>query len=261
MRRQLVADPVRPPHGDHRVGDLEREPGAVFEAAAVRVAAVVGAVAQELIEQVAIRAVQFDAVEAGGLGVLGGGAELRDDRRQFVQFQRARRRDLDLAVVRKGFAFDRQRRRGDRQRAVVEVRMRDAADMPELREDAAARLVDRLGHLFPAGDLRRRVHARGADIADALRADLGGLGDDQPGGRALGVVGRGQRVRHIAVERPAARHRRQDQPVLELEIAKPVGGEQRLRSGGGARGVAVAQGGGFDGGHDGLLTGGTDKSA
>ena len=67
----MHADPTRAPHRDDRVGHLEHEAGAVLDRAAVGVVAVVRAILQELVEQVAIGAVDLDAVEAGRLGVLG----------------------------------------------------------------------------------------------------------------------------------------------------------------------------------------------
>ena len=134
VRRELVADALRAPDVDHRFGDFERKPRAVLDAAAIGVGAAVGAVAQELVEQVAVGAVQFDAVEAGGLGVLGRGAELRDDAGQLVQFERARRHDLDLAVVGEGFALDRQRRR-----ARPAARRRGNPDARRARHARAAR--------------------------------------------------------------------------------------------------------------------------
>jgi hypothetical protein len=45
---------------------LEQQPRAVLDAAAVVVGALVGAVRQELVEQIAVGAVHLDAVEAGG---------------------------------------------------------------------------------------------------------------------------------------------------------------------------------------------------
>ena len=45
------------------------QPRAVGDAAAVGVGSLVGAVAQELVEQIAVRAVHLDAVEARALGV------------------------------------------------------------------------------------------------------------------------------------------------------------------------------------------------
>ena len=107
--------------------------------------------------------------------------------------------------------------------------MRYAADMPELREDLSARAMHRVGDRRPARDLLGGMNARGADIADALRAHLAGLGDDQAGGGALGVIGGGQRVRDIAFDRAAARHRRHHQAVAQREIAQTEGRMQRRR--------------------------------
>ena len=70
-RREMHADPPRAPHRDHSIGDLKKEPGAILDRAAVTVVALVRAVLQELVEQVAVRAVDLDAVEARRLGVLG----------------------------------------------------------------------------------------------------------------------------------------------------------------------------------------------
>ena len=108
----------------------------------------------------------------------------------------------------------------------MEIRMRDAADMPELGEDRAADAMHRVGDVLPARDLLGRVDAGRADIADALRADLRALGDHQAGGGALHVVGGGQRVRDIAFKRAAARHRRQHEPVVQRDGAQAVRREQ-----------------------------------
>ena len=64
-RREMHADPARPPDGDDGVRHFEHEPGAVLDRAAIAVVALVAAVLQELVEQIAVRAVDLDAVEAG----------------------------------------------------------------------------------------------------------------------------------------------------------------------------------------------------
>ena len=71
--------------------DLEHQPGAVLNGPAVFVRAVVGAVLEELVEQVAIGAVDFHAVEAGGLRVLGALTVGFHDAGDFAGFQGARR--------------------------------------------------------------------------------------------------------------------------------------------------------------------------
>ena len=53
------------PDGAHRVDDFEGEAHAVLAAAAVLVGALVGERREELVDQVAVGAVDFDDVEAG----------------------------------------------------------------------------------------------------------------------------------------------------------------------------------------------------
>ena len=72
--------------------------------------------------------------------------------------------------------------------------MRDAADVPQLHENAPARLVHRARRLAPALDLGLAVEAGRPDVALPLLADLRGLGDDQPGAGALTVIGGGEVV-------------------------------------------------------------------
>ena len=76
--RRMPTRDARPDLGD-RVDDLEREARAVLDRAAIGIRALVGAVAQELVDQVAVGAVDFDAVEAGALGVVGGVRIVGDD--------------------------------------------------------------------------------------------------------------------------------------------------------------------------------------
>ena len=80
----------------------------------------------------------------------------------------------------------------------MKIRVRYASDVPELSENRPARLVNGVGDLPPAGNLRRRVQTRCADVADALRAHLGAFGDEEARGSALDVVGRGNRLPLIA---------------------------------------------------------------
>jgi hypothetical protein len=83
------ADAVRAPHVDAGVGHFQHQARAVFDRAAVGVGALVGAVLQELVEQVAVGAVDLDAVEAGQLGVFRALAVGRDDARDFFGPARA----------------------------------------------------------------------------------------------------------------------------------------------------------------------------
>ena len=78
---------MRSPHADYRLSDLKRKTCAFLDAAAVGIGAPVGAVAQELVEQISIGAVQFDAVESSDLGVLGRSLKLTDNAWQLMQFK------------------------------------------------------------------------------------------------------------------------------------------------------------------------------
>src|SRR4051794_22294217 len=73
-------------------------------------------------------------------------------------------------------------RGGDGQGAAgLPALMRDAADMPELQDDAAAGLVDSVGDALPALNLGLVMDAGGEGVALGLGRDLGRLRDDQAG--------------------------------------------------------------------------------
>ena len=82
-RREMHADAIRAPHVDTCVGDFEQQTRAVFNGAAVLVGALVGAVLKELVDQIAVRAVHFDAVEACGFRVFRAFAECLRPRPRF----------------------------------------------------------------------------------------------------------------------------------------------------------------------------------
>src|SRR3546814_17791454 len=69
-------------HRDQRLGDFAEQADAVFDRAAIVVVAQIAAIAQELVDQIAVGPVQLHAVEAGALPILGGlciiGADHRD---------------------------------------------------------------------------------------------------------------------------------------------------------------------------------------
>ena len=108
-RCQMHANPAGAPDGDDRVRDFQHEPRAVLDGAAVVVGAPIRAVLQELIQQIAVRAVDLDAVKARALGVLRAPLECRDDAGNLFSFQRSRRderadrpQQVDMASRRDG---------------------------------------------------------------------------------------------------------------------------------------------------------------
>ena len=137
----LVADQPEPDgdaiadRGPHRRQHLDAEAHSVVEVAAVLVGAAVALRRQELVDQVAVGAVDLDAVESAGGGVGGRLREVLDDLGDLVALERLRR----LVVV---GDCGRRPHRQLRQRPVV-----DAAVVSELEERERAVLVDRRGDL------------------------------------------------------------------------------------------------------------------
>src|SRR5262249_60314896 len=89
----------------HLVDDLEQEPHTVLDAASIRVRALVGAIAQELIDQIAVGAMYLDTVEASCKRVPRSLRILCDDAGDLGRLKRAWRGDLLEAVAVKAFAF------------------------------------------------------------------------------------------------------------------------------------------------------------
>ncbi len=132
--------------------------------------------------------------------------------------ERARRHERLEAFVGVGLLFlgahgARRHRQGA---ARLQVGVRDTPDVPELQEDASALGVHGGGRQLPAFDLRGRPDAGRADVALALRADVGRFGDDEAGRGALGVVGGLQLAGDALVVGPRPGQRRHDDAVGEL---------------------------------------------
>ena len=222
--------PVRsgPASAADHLRNLQHQLGAVLDRAAIGIGALVGAVLGELIEQIAVGAVDFDAVETGRQRIRGAALEILDDPGDFRKRQLARLGDVGEGAVDKGLALGADRRGRDRGAAVrLQRGVRDAADMPELDEDAAAALVHAIGDLAPARDLFLRIDAGRVLIALALLRDLARFGDQQARRGALAVILDRQRARHHAGrDRAVAGQRRHHETVGKRNRAKLVGLEQ-----------------------------------
>ena len=184
----MHADAAGAEDGDGGVGALEHEAGAVFDGAAVLVGAVVGAVLEELVEEVAVGSVEFDAVESGGLGVLCAAAEGFDDAFDLFDFEGAGGDEGALRAEEADGACGCDGAGCDGELAVEEFGVGDAAYVPDLRVDVAAGIVDGGGDGLPGFDLLLRPEAGDVGVADAEGIDGGAFGDDEAGGGALGVV-------------------------------------------------------------------------
>ncbi len=93
-------DPIFTPHRYHCFHYFQQETGAVLDRPAIRVGALVAAILQKLIRQIAVGGVKFGPVKARSLGSLGGFAIVLDDARNFFDVERPMWRGLDPAAGR-----------------------------------------------------------------------------------------------------------------------------------------------------------------
>ena len=222
-----------------RIGDLQHQACPVFDRAAIGIGAPVRAVLQKLVEKIAVRAMDLDAVKARGLGVLGPLAKGFDEARDLLDGERARRDEGLLRPDLTDVTLCRDRARRDRQGPVEINRIGDAPDMPELQNHASTRPMHGLGDRLPARHLFLGPDARRSRIADAHRRHRRRLREDEPGRGALRIIIAHHRVRHTPLSaRAAARQGRQEDAVRKPQIAEVNGVEER----GHVFGIRVEQG-------------------
>ena len=223
----MHADAAGAPDRNDRICHLEHQARAILDRAAVAVRSLVAAVLQELIEQIAIGAVNLDAVETGRLRVFGALTKRLHHARQLLGLQRSRRRVGTLRAQQAHVSLRRDRAGRNRKRAAVIARVGDASDMPQLQQHPAARLVHGVGDLPPAVDLLLRPDARSMGIPDPHRRHRGRLGNDHARTGALRVIGAHQSVRNPPrCARPVPRQRRHDDAVRKAKIADSDGLEK-----------------------------------
>ncbi len=223
--RKSDADPV---HADF-VADggqhLGHEAQSAVDRSAVGIGAEVGAVAQELVDQIAVRAVDLDAVEPGDDGVARGPGVIGDDPPDVVVAGRARFDIRLLAFVRVGEIG---RASGRRRHGLhpADARMDHPAHVPQLGDDAPTLAVNGLGRELPAGDLIVGPQPRRVGPAEAFAADPGRFGNDQAGAGALRIIERHQLVGHALTPGARPGQRRHDEAVRQLDRAELKGIEQ-----------------------------------
>ncbi len=234
MRRDSHPYPVGAGHRNQCIDGFEHDAGAVFQAAAVLIGALVGVGREKLLQQIAVGAVQLQQVEARLQRALGCSSVVGDDARNFGGFERARHiagHALGAFIRQHDEGFARVAAQGtgrDRGLAVLLKQvMGDASHMPELHGHMAAGGVHRIGDYFPTGDLRVAINARGEGVTLPLPGNLRGLAHDQSGGGALGVIACIHFAWNVArLLRAGARQRRHHHAVGQLQGAELEGGEQ-----------------------------------
>jgi len=208
---------------DDGLGNLQTESRSLLDAASPGIGPLVANILQELVDQVAIGAVDLNSIEASLDGVL---------RRLLVVSNELP--DLLLGHgSRRSTALEGDIARAQDPRLVPQLLLQDSgvrrsAQTPQLTEDKRALGMDVVGDLLPLSNLRRAVDARGMGVAAGLRRDEGAFADQQSAGRgtALRVVVGDERegnVRGIGAE---AGQRSEDNAVLDLETADAQGLEE-----------------------------------
>ncbi len=212
--------------------DLGRELRTGHGVAAVGVGTAVRPLPQELVDEVAVGAVELDSVEADALGGRGGLGEGADDVVQVAPGHRPARAlgavDADAGGAHGGGV------------GVGRLPLpAHHADVPQLRDDRAARRVHGLGDLRPPRQLFLAVEARHAiALPGRLVADVGPLRDDQAhaGGGTAGVV-RPHVLAGNTAGREHAGHRRHHDAVRDGEAVQcDRPGQDLGRTGSGGRG-------------------------
>ncbi len=204
---------------------LHGEPDPALGGSAEAVVAQVGVLRQELVDEVAVGAVQLDPVETGVHRPPGGVREVLHGRLDLGGGQLHRDGEVLHAVRGEHLLRGPYGRGRDGERAGV-VGVADPAGVHELGEDPAARRVDGVGHLAPARDLLVGVQPRRVHVALARRARLDPLRDDQAGRSALGVVEGGEGGGDPVHVGPGPGHGSHDQTAGELETTEFEGAER-----------------------------------
>ena len=178
------------------------------------VAARVGAWREELLDEIAVGAVNLDAIGASFDGAARRMAEVGDGLAHLLGRQRARRGNV-LHPCRGEHLTFRRDRRGCHGLTMMRsiVGMRHASRVHGLDEDMTALVMHGRGHLLPPRDMRRAVDARRREVALAVIGRLRAFADDQANAGPLGIIFGGQFSRRAIQLRPAAGHRRHDQTV------------------------------------------------
>jgi hypothetical protein len=218
QRRDAQADAIRAPDADDGIEHFEHQTGAVLDGTAVGAAALVGTIAEEFVEEIAIGPVDFDAVKSGRFGVLSGFFETSDDAWDLVVAEFTRRDVGFLAFGRVNFVTgDRNGARSDGLGSAIEQRMAGTTAVPELQHDLAAFGMHGIGHDLPALDLRVGVDAGFHPEGGVAFHHHRGLGDDESGAGALRIIFGHQRRGIVIGISPAARERGHEDAVGQLE--------------------------------------------
>ena len=218
--READRGAARPGNCRHRFGRLAQQAEAILDRAAIFVVAKIGAVAQELVDQIAVGGMDLHAVEARQQGIARCGGIVLHHARNFIDPERAGVGIRQATLI--GVRLVRCRGRGRRDRLVAAEKagMDEPAHMPQLAEDPSARFVHRLRDRFPGLDLLAAPDARRVRPSQPLPADAGCFGEDESRAGALRVIGPHQLGRHMFACGAAPGQRRHQRPIGRGDSAK-----------------------------------------
>mmetsp|Transcript_2295 Transcript_2295/g.3483 ORF Transcript_2295/g.3483 Transcript_2295/m.3483 type:complete len:236 (+) Transcript_2295:763-1470(+) len=178
------ADPISAYGVDDGLDYLQAEARAVLDGPAVRVRTLVGRTLEELVDQVAVGSVDFDAVEPGFNRVLGGLCEIRNKTLDLLDSQGAGSGVVDGTlgsvhlVILTGADGDSGGSDGVNVAGLV-LGMGGTTHVPNLAVDVGALLVDGLGDRLPGFDLLGGENAGGAGVAEAGVSNGSGLSNQK----------------------------------------------------------------------------------
>ena len=159
--RQAHRHTIRRPDGENRLHDLLQKAIAVLHASAVAIRPLIRPGVEELVDQVAVRRVDFHAIEFGGLRPLRCPPVVLHHRRNFRRLQGARRLVGLLADGRvDGVAIDLDGRGRHRRLPAMKAAVRRTPAVPELEKEGRPAGTKRRRDLLPARHLRIVVNAR-----------------------------------------------------------------------------------------------------
>jgi hypothetical protein len=197
-RRHPDPEALRTQLRDQPVCYFQQEARTVLHAATIAIGAAIGAVLQELVDQVSVCRVQLDAIEAGLLRKASRFGILLHNQRNLIGLERARYFVWQpLESRRKSLARRPDGRSRHRKRAVrMMAGVRNPTHVPELKECETTLAVDGVDDLLPSSHVLFGMDARSPRISLALPGDLRGFGDDQAAATGtLTVILGVQRVR------------------------------------------------------------------
>jgi hypothetical protein len=137
--RKTDSNPVGSPNLNDGLGDFEGEAAAVGHGAAIRVGPMVGSAAEELVEEVPVRVMNFYAVEAGLFGKFCPVDVFGNDSGDFGDFEGTWGDVVHHIFPREDLSFGSDGGGGNWENAVgLKAGMGDATDVPELEKDKAS---------------------------------------------------------------------------------------------------------------------------